>query len=221
MLPLNNIKIIGLKKLAYLLLISICLTSCKQCKRLNGHTEVSGRVLDGVSGKSVAYARVALGTLESTWGGVIGQTIDRMTTDAQGNYSFKFTAGKGKNYYLIAKADGYFESHLEAYPVNECYRTINYNIGLPPQGTIKFHIKKTDLSYDSLILGIYTDQGNCGKDGRFIDSYCIFSNKRGGENFMYDLRIIKYNNNTPFSDTLIPSSVYCLPIDTTHINLNY
>lgn len=210
-----------MKKLAYLLFISICLTSCKQCKRLNGHTEVSGRVVDGVSGKSVPYARVALGILESTWGGVIAQTVERVTADAQGNYAFKFTADKNKDYYIIAKADGYFESDIEAYPVNEGYRTTNYNIGLPPQGTIKFHIKKTDMSYDSLYVGFYTGQGNCWKEGNMIDDYCIFSNKIGGENFIYDLRIIKYNNNISFSDTLIPSSVYCLPIDTTYINLNY
>jgi hypothetical protein len=33
MLNLNNIKITAMKKLAYLLFISICLTGCQKCKK--------------------------------------------------------------------------------------------------------------------------------------------------------------------------------------------
>lgn len=210
-----------MRKLIYLLFVCICLTGCKKCKSLSGHTEVSGRVLDAVTGKPVPNAQVALGILESTWGGVNGQNVEQMTADSKGNYSFTFTALKNKNYYIIATADNYFENNIEAYPVKEGYKTTDYNIGLPPQGTVKFHIRKTDMSYDSLSLGILTGQGNCIKEGKLINDYCIFSHKKGGENFTYDLRIIKYNGNVIFSDILTAASVYCLPIDTTYVDLNY
>ena len=213
-----------MKKLAWLLLISISLTSCKSCKK-NTKTTVSGLIVDSVTGNPIANAKVFLGQLESGTYGITAATVDETTSDDYGRYNFDFDAIKNKDYAIIAKAEHYFETEsVSDYQLEEGKKNESFNIQLKPKAVIKIHVKKIDMSYDYLSLTTNTDESGSsgGAFGYNVDTNIIYINQKGGIPKDIYIYIEKYNSGVRISqdyDTL--KNVYLIPIDTTYINLNY
>lgn len=165
-------------------MISICLTGCKKCKK-DSHTVVSGLILDKVTGNRVPNATVFLGIVESGVGGVSASTEAQTTSDAAGRYSFDFTASKGKDYAIIAKADKYFETEsVSEYQIREGEKNESFHIFLKPKATIKIHVKKTDMTYDSLdfICQLEESGTTMVTFGKTVDTTLFYKNQIGGNN---------------------------------------
>lgn len=205
-------------------MISICLTGCKKCKK-DSHTVVSGLILDKVTGNRVPNATVFLGIVESGVGGVSASTEAQTTSDAAGRYSFDFTASKGKDYAIIAKADKYFETEsVSEYQIREGEKNESFHIFLKPKATIKIHVKKTDMTYDSLVFSSSFGAGTGtlkAAFGKNVDTNLFYLNQIGGLNKYIYIYIEKFTGQTLISGTSYTNAVYFIPVDTTYINLNY
>lgn len=212
-----------MKKLAYLLFICIFLTGCKSCKN-NTKTTVSGLVVDAVTGNSIANAKVFLGKLESGTYGISASTVDETTSDVSGRYSFDFDAAKGEDYAIIAKADKYFETEsVSDNQLQEGQKNENFNITLKPKAVIKIHVKKTDMSYDSLdvFMNLKESGSSRGATGKNIDTNLIYSNRKAGLYQYIYIYIEKYTTHTLIYSKYDSLNAYLIPVDTTFINLNY
>jgi hypothetical protein len=126
------------------LLISINFLMCKKHKPYNGEYEVSGRVLDELTGKTIPYATV--GVLErsrdnfSSWG---AKTVVSGLADENGWFSFRFPVNEKDNHYeLVAKEPHkYFEK--SSYPLVSIYSNgkTTMDVKLMPKGYLTFIIK--------------------------------------------------------------------------------
>lgn len=173
-----------MKKIIFILFISIFLTGCKSCKN-DTKTTVSGLVVDAVTGNSIANAKVFLGKLESGTYGISASTVDETTSDASGRYSFDFDAAKGEDYAIIAKADKYFETEsVSDNQLQEGQKNESFNITLKPKAVIKIHVKKTDMSYDSLYTFFNLAEQGTSKfaSGKNVDTNLFYLNQIGGIN---------------------------------------
>ncbi len=212
-----------MKKIAYLLFICICLTSCKSCKN-DTKTTVSGLVVDVVTGNPIANAKIFLGKLESGTYGISASTVAETTSDVSGRYSFEFDAIKGEDYSIIAKADKYFETEsVSDNQLQEGQKNEDFNISLKPKAVIKIHVKKTDTSYDSLytFLNLVEQGSSKFASGKNIDTNLFYLNQIGGINKDIYIYVKKFIGTTLISTTSFTNTVYLIPIDTTYLNLNY
>lgn len=213
-----------MRKLVYILIILVSLTGCKKCKKTTS-TTVSGLVLDRVTNNPIANATVYLGIVTSGVGGVTASTVDKVASDAIGRYSFEFTATQGKDYYIIGSAPNYFETESASEnPIQENKKNESFNISLRPIAVIKIHIKKTDISYDSLNAGFWLKEigTTTVAFGKNLDTNIIYKNQVAGKNISIFIYVQKYLSGSLIStniDTL--KNVYLLSVDTTRINLNY
>jgi len=212
-----------MKKIAYLLFICICLTSCKSCKN-DTKTTVSGLVVDVVTGNPIANAKVFLGKLESGTYGISASTEAETTSDASGRYSFDFDAVKNKDYAIIAKADKYFETEsVSDNQLQEGQKNENFNISLKPKAVIKIHVKKTDMSYDSLSFGCNLKESGTTKIsfGKNLDTNLVYPNQIAG-NYVYIYTYVKkITGQVSIPYTIDSIYIYLITVDTTYLNLNY
>lgn len=213
-----------MKKISYILLLCVCLTSCQKCKK-DRHTLVAGYVIDSVTGKKVANAKVYLGIIESGTYGVSATTVEEKTSTSSGGFNFEFEAQQNKDYAVMAEANGYFVTEsVNDFPISEGQQNINFNITLKPKATIKIHVKKTDMSYDSLVFsssfgnGTGTYQSVFGKQ---VDTNLFYSHQVGGINKDIFIYVEKFSGQTLLSGTSYTHTAYLIPVDTTYINLNY
>ena len=213
-----------MKKLAYIVIIAICMGGCSKCKK-STNTTASGIVLDGVTGLAVPSATLFLGELEFGTYGVSGKTLAQIVSDGAGRYSFDFTGTKGADYGIVGKANGYYDTEsVTDFRLKEGEKKEGFNIVMKPIATIKIHVKKTDMSYDYLSLSTYTDESGSSRSvfGYSVDSNIIYTNQKGGIYKNIYIYIEKYISGVLISqnyDTL--KSIYFKPVDTTYINLNY
>jgi hypothetical protein len=174
-----------MKKIAYVIIICLCLTGCQKCKKNNGPTIVSGLVLDEVTGQAVPNATVVLGILNSGLYGVSATSVESKTTDAYGRYYFEFKAQELKDYAVIGAANMYFTTEsVSQYPIKENQTNNGLNIYLKPIATVKIHVKKTDMSYDSLTFQCDLNESGTtrGTFGKSVDTNLIYKNQVAGIN---------------------------------------
>lgn len=190
-----------MKKLVYILILCISLTGCKSCKK-DQQTTVSGLIVDSVTGNRIANAKVFLGIIESGTYGTSASTVDETTSDAYGRYSFEFDALKNKDYAIIAKADKYFETEsVSDYQLQEGKKNEKLNITLKPKAVIKIHVKKTDMSYDSLDFGCNLHISGTSKFafGKLVDTNLIYDYQKGGAyKYIYIYTKVYFSNSYLF-----------------------
>lgn len=212
-----------LKKFISILVVSIffaCFFSCKNDTK----TTVSGLVVDAVTGNPIANAKVFLGKLESGTYGISASSVDETTSDASGRYSFEFDAAKREDYAIIAKADRYFETEsVSDNQLQEGKKNDSFNITLKPKAVIKIHVKKTDMSYDSLDFGCNLKLSGTSKFvfGRQVDTNLIYDYLKGGNNIYVYIYVQKYIAQSLIYSNYDSLNTYLIPVDTTYINLNY
>ena len=186
---------------------------------------VSGLVLDQVTGLPVPNATLFLGELEYGTYSVSGKTIAQTVSDGAGRYSFDFTGTKGKDYAIIGKANHYFDTEsITDYKLKEVEKSVTLNISLKPIATIKIHVKKTDMSYDSLIFSSSFGNGSGTYQstfGKHVDTNLLYSHLVAGVNKDIYIYVEKYSAQTLISGTSYTNTIYLMPVDTTYINLNY
>ncbi|MCO5253833.1 MAG: carboxypeptidase-like regulatory domain-containing protein [Bacteroidetes bacterium] len=131
-------------KLLVILLFGVLLTSCKKDLPYDDDYEVSGYVLDELTGKPIAYATV--GVLQISREDFLGwgaKTVASGTADSTGYFKYHFHANENDNLYeLVArKDDHYFEkSNFPDISFNKNGKTTQ-NVTLMPHGYLTLVIK--------------------------------------------------------------------------------
>jgi len=126
-------------------LLFLVFSSCKKADPpYNGDFEISGKVLDELTGKPIPYATV--GVLEISRDDFLGmgaKTVVSGYADENGAFSFKFYANEHSNHYELAarESDMYFEKSSFPYISFNKKGKTTQNVSLMPKGYLTLHIK--------------------------------------------------------------------------------
>lgn len=140
---------------------ALLLPSCeKQPDPFKGEYELSGRVIDDISGKPIPNATV--GVLEydrddfSGWG---AKTAVSVLADDKGAFSFRFNADEAKYYYELVAQEPYKYFDILDYPRIEFNSKgkSTMDILLNPKGYLTYIIKGNKGGWKLHINGTYTD----------------------------------------------------------------
>ncbi len=125
-------------------ILMILLTECKKIGPYDGEYEISGKVLDELTGKPIPHALVGvLETSREDFSGWGAKTVISGYADENGSFSYRFKADENKNYYeLVAKENQkYFEkSSFPRITFNSKGKS-TMNVTLMPYGYLTLHIK--------------------------------------------------------------------------------
>ena len=152
-----------MKHLVFVLITIIALSSCAKKER---SIKVSGNIYDPALNQAVAGATVKLkaAKIES---GVYNSNyteIEKVTTDASGNFTMDITVQKVSGYRFVVEKDDYFELE-EDVNTDDFEKNNNYtaNFQIYPKASIRLTVKNTSpQGMDDEIKYRYTNiEGSC------------------------------------------------------------
>lgn len=155
-------KIISMKKLAYLLFICIFLTGCKSCKKSLYNTYVSGTIKDEMTNEPISNLKInLLGVSEGLSSTSLANESNGISqyTDENGNFKFNFDRSEYANFYLYCDVNRYeydqkgsLEDYIKLEFSNKYFKeTVEKNITLKPFGVLKVHCKHVSIDTAGLI----------------------------------------------------------------------
>jgi hypothetical protein len=185
-------------------------TGCKKDTPTAYHTTIHGVVMETITGNKVSGATVILG--KSPVGASGYQTLSFCKSDANGNYSFDFTAEPTTGYEVVGQCYKHFDSPGYAPSVG---LSNSINIVLKPYAYIKFHIKNTNpSSSDITFYGSTTFRKELF--GANIDTLLVSSPTPPGPQVI-NWDVLDVNNvKTKFS-----SQITTVAFDTIPVTINY
>jgi hypothetical protein len=191
---------------------------CFACKKDKHHTVTNGTVIDATTQQPVAYATINLIAENFECVSCGYQYIEQKQTDANGNFSFDFTAEDRKGYYLRGIANNYFNTYQPVQiETGEKYNKKNKNkqINIMPMAWVKIHFKNTTQMFEADING--TSQLITGP---FADVMIYLKDPVQGNKDLQLVYWIFHSNNDPNPERFI-KNFFCKPLDTTLINITY
>lgn len=187
------------------------INACKKDEKQN--TIVIGTITEKGSGKPLQGAIVFLGREEKgTFGASATQTVQSITTGADGKYSIEYKEDENYRYLIKVRNPPYFES---AYYYPTSGQNNIYNIALAAPGYVRFHAKNISGA-DKLAIGdpCYFD---CSYYGSSVDTMTRAFTIESSVNTQIVYLVYKFNvDTTKYTDNLSIA-----PFDTITYDINY
>lgn len=211
-----------MKKLVYILIISISLTGCKSCKKALHKTEVHGTVTDDITGEPISNLKISLIGADYDFNSNLPSTGDNnnyVYTDSEGSYKFNFDRSAYGTFYLYCNVNKYeydqigsFADYIKLeFSKKRFKEVITKNITLKSFGVLKVHCKHVNSDttiYVGIIPIISKDLGV--NPGLFYPT--VYNDERNLVLYNYAYKPIKFSFQACFNNYI--TGQYCVTKDT-------
>lgn len=207
----------------------VFLSSCHKSSSASvnsGPTHVDGSVVDITNGNLIANANTELIQIDYSQQSIVGGSpssgltvLARKPADANGNFSYDFSANSNYGYEIFSWQNNYVNDPLYATKIDKTPGKSSISVKLQPYAYLKIHLKNSTPSdmHDYISLHIQQIGGTYPTFyGTKVDTTVAYFRLNGNAKNTISWGVGK-NGKEYVDDT----SVYLKELDTTQININY